>query len=46
MRRILLGGDAHLQQGKEPDASYLLFKKVCQSLKPNQIILGGDILDM
>lgn len=46
MKRVLLGGDAHLQQGKEPDPSYLLFKKVCSSLKPNQIILGGDILDM
>ena len=46
MKRILLGGDAHLQQGKEPDISYQLFKKVCSSLKPNQIILGGDILDM
>lgn len=46
MRRILLGGDSHLQQGTEPDSSYILFKKVCAALKPNQIILGGDMLDM
>ena len=46
MRRILLGGDAHLQQGVDADPSYILFKKVCAALKPNQIILGGDILDM
>lgn len=46
MRRILMGGDAHLQQNQEPDISYNLFKKVVSALKPNQVILGGDLLDM
>jgi len=45
MKRIVLIADAHLQQGTEPDDSYKLVKKICKSIRPDKIIIMGDMLD-
>lgn len=45
METYLLFGDVHLEQDVEVDASYQLFKKVVQGIKPNKLICGGDFAD-
>jgi len=45
MEKVFVFGDAHLEAGVEPDASYRLFKKVVQYLRPDKIINLGDWLD-
>lgn len=46
MRRGLLIGDMHLLSSEEVHPSYTLVKKFVKDLKPDFIIIGGDMLDL
>jgi predicted phosphodiesterase len=44
IKSVLIGGDAHIWN-KEPSLMWRAFCKVAKSVKPDAIILNGDILD-
>jgi len=44
IKSILIGGDAHIWPG-EPTIMWKAFAKVAKQLKPDCIVLNGDILD-
>lgn len=45
IEEIIIFGDVHLEQQTLIDPSYILFKKVVSSLKPDRIICLGDLMD-
>ena len=44
VRKVLVGGDAHLWPG-EPPLMWKAFAKVAKKIRPDAIVLNGDILD-
>ena len=44
VRKVLVGGDAHFWPG-EPPIMWKAFAKVAKKVKPDAIVLNGDILD-
>jgi len=44
IKTVLIGGDAHIWN-KEPSLMWQAFCKVAKSVKPDAIVLNGDILD-
>lgn len=45
MKRYLIYGDAHLEQEKDTDGSYILMKKVASSKRWDGIVCLGDLMD-
>lgn len=45
MKRTLIFGDSHLESLTDIDPSYNLFKKVVKTIKPDKLIINGDLID-